>query len=180
VAGSYSQQWGYWLVDAYAGAWFYTTNPASYAVPLPRPQTEQPIGALEGHLSRNFKYGTWASLDANFWWGRYHEPKRRTESGNQTDGLTYRRDGCVALLQTPVAEDQLQQWHLHSFRWQLSGCASSLAVLLAWLAEDQVALYCGLRLRVRGQVLGNAVHVHMDFKFPITTYRALAVCRLVS
>jgi hypothetical protein len=65
----YSQQWGYWLVDAYAGAWFYTTNPASYAVPLPRPQTEQPIGALEGHLSRNFKYGTWASLDANFWWG---------------------------------------------------------------------------------------------------------------
>jgi hypothetical protein len=65
----YSEQWGNWLVDAYAGAWFYTTNPASYAVPLPRPQTEQPIGALEGHLSRNFKYGTWASLDANFWWG---------------------------------------------------------------------------------------------------------------
>ncbi|HJY91846.1 MAG TPA: transporter, partial [Candidatus Acidoferrum sp.] len=65
----YSEQWGNWLVDAYAGAWFYTTNPASYAVPLPRPQSEQPIGALEGHLSRNFKYGTWTSLDANFWWG---------------------------------------------------------------------------------------------------------------
>ena len=71
--------------------------------------------------------------------GRCHEPKRHTESGNQTDGLTYRRDGCVALLLTPVAEDQLQQWHLHSFRRQLSGCASGLAVLLAWLAEDQVA-----------------------------------------
>jgi hypothetical protein len=65
----YSEQWGNWLVDAYAGAWFYTTNPTSYAVPLPKPQAEQPIGALEGHLSHNFKYGTWASLDANFWWG---------------------------------------------------------------------------------------------------------------
>jgi hypothetical protein len=65
----YSEQWGNWLVDAYAGAWFYTSNPASYDVPVPKPQTEQPIGALEGHLSRNFKFGTWASLDANFWWG---------------------------------------------------------------------------------------------------------------
>lgn len=109
----YSEQWGNWLVDAYAGAWFYTTNPASYAVPLPRPQSEQPIGALEGHLSRNFKYGTWASFGRQFLVGRCHEPKRHTESGNQTDGLTYRRDGCMALLQTPVAEDQLQQWHLH-------------------------------------------------------------------
>jgi len=23
---------------------------------------------LEGHLSRNFKFGAWISLDANFWW----------------------------------------------------------------------------------------------------------------
>jgi hypothetical protein len=65
----YSEQWGNWLVDAYAGAWFYTTNPASYDVPLPKQQTEQPVGSLEGHLSRNFKFGTWASLDGNFWWG---------------------------------------------------------------------------------------------------------------
>jgi hypothetical protein len=65
----YSEEWGHWIVDAYAGAWFYTTNPVSYALPAPKPQTEQPIGALEGHLSRNFKFGTWASLDANFWWG---------------------------------------------------------------------------------------------------------------
>lgn len=65
----YSEQRGNWLVDGYAGAWFYTTNPESFSVPAPKPQTEQPIGSLEGHLSRNFKPGTWASLDANFWWG---------------------------------------------------------------------------------------------------------------
>ena len=65
----YSQQWGNWLVDAYAGVWLYTMNPASYSVPVPKPQTEEPIGSFEGHLSRNFKFGTWASLDGNFWWG---------------------------------------------------------------------------------------------------------------
>jgi len=65
----YSQQWGNWLLDAYAGVWFYTTNSAFYGVPTPQPQTEEPVGALEAHLSRNFKPGTWASLDGNFWWG---------------------------------------------------------------------------------------------------------------
>jgi hypothetical protein len=65
----YSERWGTWVLDAYAGAWFYTTNPASYAVPKPLPQTEAPIGSFEGHLSRNFGAGTWVSLDGNFWWG---------------------------------------------------------------------------------------------------------------
>lgn len=65
----YSQRWGNWVLDGYAGVWFYTTNPAFDAVPVPAPQTEQPIGSFEGHLSRDFKTGTWASLDGNFWWG---------------------------------------------------------------------------------------------------------------
>jgi hypothetical protein len=43
------------LLDAYAGAWFYTTNSASFGVPIPQPQTEQPIVSLEGHLSHDFK-----------------------------------------------------------------------------------------------------------------------------
>jgi len=65
----YSQRWGKWLLDAYFGGWFYTTNDASYALPVPLPQTEKPIGSLEGHFSHDFKFGTWISLDANFWWG---------------------------------------------------------------------------------------------------------------
>ena len=65
----YSERWGNWLLDAYAGAWFYTTNPAYYAVPSPKPQTEEPIGSFEGHISRNFGPGTWVSFDGNFWWG---------------------------------------------------------------------------------------------------------------
>jgi hypothetical protein len=66
----YSHRWENWMVDAYGGVWLYTTNPTSYAgAQPPKPQTEEPIGSLEGHLSRDFGRGTWASLDGNFWWG---------------------------------------------------------------------------------------------------------------
>jgi len=72
----YSQRWGNWILDGYAGVWFYTTNPAYFNIPVPRPQTESPIGSLEGHLSydipklKGFRRARlWASLDGNFWWG---------------------------------------------------------------------------------------------------------------
>jgi len=65
----YSRRWNKWLLDGYAGAWFYTTNSSDFHLPLPAPQTEEPIGSFEGHLSRDFGRGTWVSLDGNFWWG---------------------------------------------------------------------------------------------------------------
>jgi hypothetical protein len=74
----YSQRFkGNWLVDGYAGVWFYTTNPAYFDIPVPSPQTESPIGSLEGHLSYDVtkwtigsaKLHPWASLDGNYWWG---------------------------------------------------------------------------------------------------------------
>src|SRR5208283_4151735 len=66
----YSQRWGHWILDGYAGVWFYTTNDASFNKPLPTPQTEEPVGSFEGHLSYDFKkQRMWASLDGNFWFG---------------------------------------------------------------------------------------------------------------
>jgi hypothetical protein len=68
----YSQRWGDWVLDGYAGVWFYTTNNAFYSTPNPQPQTESPIGSLEGHLSYDFTklpWLKWASLDGNFWFG---------------------------------------------------------------------------------------------------------------
>ena len=66
----YSERWGHWILDAYTGVWFYTTNPAFYGIPEPVPQTESPIGSLESHLSYGFRNPrAWTSLDANFWWG---------------------------------------------------------------------------------------------------------------
>jgi hypothetical protein len=51
----YSERWGHWVLDGYAGVWFYTTNSAFYAGPVTKPQDEAPIGALEGHLSYDVK-----------------------------------------------------------------------------------------------------------------------------
>ncbi len=72
----YSQRWGNIILDGYAGVWFYTTNPAYFNIPVPQPQTEEPVGSFEGHLSYDFqRFGVmkklrgWASLDGNFWWG---------------------------------------------------------------------------------------------------------------
>ena len=65
----YSGRKGNWVLDGYAGVWFYTTNSDSYAGPVTKPQNEAPIGSLEGHLSYDFRPRLWVSLDGNFWWG---------------------------------------------------------------------------------------------------------------
>ena len=66
----YSQRWDKWVLDGSAGAWFYTTNTASFSIPQPEPQSERPVGSFECHLSRDYKaQRLWASLDGNFWSG---------------------------------------------------------------------------------------------------------------
>lgn len=65
----YSERWGKWVLDGYAGVWFYTTNPEYYAHPVPLPQTVSPVGSFEGHLSYDVKPRLWFSFDANYWFG---------------------------------------------------------------------------------------------------------------
>ena len=69
----YSQRWGHWVLDGYVAAWFFTTNPEFFSrnqyFPGVQKQTEEPIGALEVHLSYDFKPRLWVSLDGNFWFG---------------------------------------------------------------------------------------------------------------
>jgi hypothetical protein len=65
----YSERWSNWVLDGYAGVWFYTTNPQYYSPPNPKPQSEEPIGSFEGHLSYDVKPRLWFSLDGNFWFG---------------------------------------------------------------------------------------------------------------
>jgi hypothetical protein len=65
----YSGRRSNWLIDSYAGVWFYTNNPQSYSPPVPKPQSQQPIGTFEGHLSYDVKPRLWCSLDGNFWFG---------------------------------------------------------------------------------------------------------------
>jgi Putative MetA-pathway of phenol degradation len=66
----YSRRGGKWILDGYAGVWFYTANPAFFSNSEPKLQTQGPIGSFEGHLSYDFnKRKLWASLDGNFWFG---------------------------------------------------------------------------------------------------------------
>lgn len=68
-----SRRWGHWVVDAYGGAWFFTTNPEFFSKNQYNPgisaQRQAPIGAFEGHLSYDVRPRLWASFDGNFWFG---------------------------------------------------------------------------------------------------------------
>jgi hypothetical protein len=71
----YSERWGKWILDGYFGAWFFTTNNDFWSRNVyyagTRSQSQNPIGACEGHLSYDFGQSSrlWASLDGNFWFG---------------------------------------------------------------------------------------------------------------
>jgi hypothetical protein len=69
----YSKRWEKWVLDGYAGVWFFTTNSDFWSrniyYPGTRSQTQEPIGSFEGHLSYDFKPRLWASLDGNYWFG---------------------------------------------------------------------------------------------------------------
>ena len=65
----YTEKWGKWELDGYAGVWLYTTNPQYYSPPVPSPQSVSPIGSFEGHLIYEPKKLLWFSFDANYWFG---------------------------------------------------------------------------------------------------------------
>ena len=69
----YSRRWGHWILDAYGGVWFFTTNPEFFShnalFPGTNTQSESPVGSFEGHLSYGFKPRLWVSLDGNYWFG---------------------------------------------------------------------------------------------------------------
>ena len=69
----YSRRFGHWIMDGYAGVWLYTRNPEFFSrndyVSIVQVQTQDPIVALEGHLSYDVRPRLWVSLDGNFWRG---------------------------------------------------------------------------------------------------------------
>jgi len=69
----YSERWGHWVLDGYAGVWLYTKNPEFFShntyFPGTQAQTQNPIAAFEGHLSYDVKPRLWFSLDGNYWFG---------------------------------------------------------------------------------------------------------------
>ncbi len=68
-----SKRKGHWILDAYTGVWFYTTNPKFFSENAyfsgTRSQSQKPILSFEGHFSYDVKPRLWLSLDGNYWRG---------------------------------------------------------------------------------------------------------------
>lgn len=98
----YSQRWRNWVLDGYLGAWFYTTNHASFSIPAPKPQAEAPVGSFETHLSYDFpKARLWASLDGNLWFGG-----TTSLNGIPNDATRQRSSRVGATASLPVSKHQ--------------------------------------------------------------------------
>jgi hypothetical protein len=67
------RRWNHLVLDLYGGVWLFTENSEYYShnqqFPGTNTQTQNPLGALEAHLSYDLKPRLWVSLDANYWYG---------------------------------------------------------------------------------------------------------------
>ena len=69
----YSQRFGGFVLDGYAGAWFFTTKIPISGRATPTTRAQLAVASsdrrLREHLSYNFNPRLWASLDGNYWFG---------------------------------------------------------------------------------------------------------------
>jgi len=100
-----SRRWGHWIIDGYAGAWFFTTNPAFFSKnrfnPEVSEQKQSPIVAFEGHLSYDVRPRLWASLDGNFWRGG-----RTSFNGVENPGTELRNSRVGGTVSIPMSRHQ--------------------------------------------------------------------------
>ena len=91
----YSQRWNHWVLDGYAGVWFFTENPEYFSrnqyFPGVRSQTQSPVASFEAHLSYDVRPRLWISLDANFWSGG------QTTVNGVSNSATYQRSSRVGI-----------------------------------------------------------------------------------
>ena len=101
----YSRRLGHWVLDASGAVWFFTTNPEFWShnqfFPGTRSQSQDPIGAFEGHLSYDVKPRLWVSLDANTWFGG------RTTVNETENPLTHQLSSLIgASASVPLSKHQ--------------------------------------------------------------------------
>jgi hypothetical protein len=89
---------GRWDFDAYLGTWLFTGNDNFYPGDLSRSQ--DPVVALQGHVSYTFKPRLWAAFDATW----YHGGSSTVEGGAPSGGMNNSRMG--ATLSIPAGRQQ--------------------------------------------------------------------------
>ena len=100
-----SRRWGHWVLDGYAGVWFFTRNHEFFSrnqySPGTNVQSQNSIGAFEGHLSYDVKPRLWASFDGNFWVGG-----RTTINGVQSPNSLQKNSRIGGTVSLPVSKRQ--------------------------------------------------------------------------
>jgi len=89
---------GRWDIDAYLGVWLFTSNSNFYPGGLQRSQ--DPVTAIQGHVSYTFKPRLWAAFDATW----YHGGSATVEGGSPSVGMNNARMG--ATLSIPAGRQQ--------------------------------------------------------------------------
>jgi Putative MetA-pathway of phenol degradation len=101
----YSERFGHWIVDAYVGGWFYTTNPKFFSQNQYNPGIttlhQAPIASFEGHLSYDVKPRLWVSLDGNFWRGG-----AKSLNGVENPATELRNSRIGATVSAPITKHQ--------------------------------------------------------------------------
>ena len=91
----YSQRWDHWVLDGYAGVWFFTENPEFFShnqyFSGVRSKSQSPVTAFEVHLSYDVRPRLWISLDANFWAGG------ENSVNGVSNAATYQRSSRVGI-----------------------------------------------------------------------------------
>jgi hypothetical protein len=80
---------GRWDLDAYVGAWFYTSNADFY--PSGAYRTQDPLLAIQGHASYTFRPRLWVAADGTWYRGgsaRVNDGEDSTTLNNSRLGLT--------------------------------------------------------------------------------------------
>ena len=95
---------GKWAIDAYVGAWFFTTNSDFFGGTT---RKQKSIFSTQFHLRYLFRRGLWAALDAKFWYGG-----EATIDGTGSDDL--QNNSRIGLTVS------WQVWKSHSLRFAAS------------------------------------------------------------
>jgi hypothetical protein len=126
----FSRRWGHWLLDSYGAVWFYTANPEFFSRNAFNPgvirQTEEPVGAFEGHLSYDVKPRFWASLDGNFWFGG-----KTSLNGVQNPSTLQRNSRVGGTVSVPISQHQSLKFSYNDGAYIRYG-GNYHAVSMAW------------------------------------------------
>lgn len=99
----YSQPWGRWSFEVYAGAWLFTDNDEFFGGTH---REQAPIGALQGHVGYTIKPRLWLAFDNTFYTGGRSE----TNGVRNSDEQSSTRIGLTASLPVGARQSVKLSW----------------------------------------------------------------------